>query len=40
MELFCGPLIVNERELGNADMASVSAGKKEKERLRAFAFSG
>lgn len=33
MELSCGPLIVNERELGNADMASVSAGKKEKERL-------
>ena len=38
MELSCGPLIVNERELGNADMASVSAGKKEKERLRALRF--
>ncbi len=38
MELSCGPLIVNERELGNADMAPVSAGKKEKERLRALRF--
>ena len=27
MELSCGPLIVNERELGNADMASVSMHK-------------